>query len=188
MIAARKIQVENRANLIWIVDLDAHKGCGTAELIQFARTKGALGHTAAQDILNLSIHMAKGWPLDEETLSTAKPDRAPRIKADVEIPIDRGEEAAYIPALKNGLTLLEKHSGHTKPDLVIVVDGADPYEYDGLPSSDSLKLSLDQCIERDTCVYTYLQERCFPSAWIMAGGYGERAWEPVAHFLRTLQM
>jgi len=69
------------------------------------------------------------------------------------------------------------------PDLILVVDGADPYEHDGLPSSGLLKLSLEQCLERDNFVYHYATERNIPSAWILAGGYGERAWEPPAVFL-----
>lgn len=69
-----------------------------------------------------------------------------------------------------------------KPDLSIVVDGSDPYEHDELLSSSLLRLSLEQCVERDMYVYRYLQERKIPSAWIQAGGYGERAWEPHAYF------
>jgi acetoin utilization deacetylase AcuC-like enzyme len=78
-------------------------------------------------------------------------------------------------------------SGSQKPDLAIVVDGADPYEHDGLPSSAPLKLTLDQCVARDWLTYAFLRERSVPSAWIMAGGYGERAWEPTASFLNALK-
>ncbi|MDR3341625.1 MAG: histone deacetylase [Treponema sp.] len=198
MIAARKLHAENRVNLIWVVDVDAHKGCGTAELVCFAREKGDLGvhtndptggtagHVKSRDILNLSIHMARGWPLDAETLSTAQPGRAPRVPGDVEIPIEQGAEADYISGLARGLHRLEALSGGVKPDLVLVVDGADPYEHDGLLSSGLLKLTLEQCVQRDRLIYDYLQERNIPSAWIMAGGYGERAWEPGAHFLGIL--
>jgi acetoin utilization deacetylase AcuC-like enzyme len=72
------------------------------------------------------------------------------------------------------------------PDLAIVVDGADPYEKDELPSTSDLQLSLDTCVERDLLVYTFLRERHIPSAWLMAGGYGDRAWEPPASFLGAL--
>jgi acetoin utilization deacetylase AcuC-like enzyme len=186
MIAARKLQAEHRAALIWVVDVDAHKGCGTAELVQFARERGELGRKQGStilDILNLSVHMARGWPLDEDA---AQPGRAPCIPADVEIPIEAGTEASYIPKLAQGLQQLEGLSGGAKPDLVMVIDGADPYEHDGLPSSSLLKLSLEQCVQRGQLIYGYLRERNLPSVWIMAGGYGERAWEPVAYFLNTL--
>jgi acetoin utilization deacetylase AcuC-like enzyme len=188
MIAAGKIQAEKRAPLIWIIDVDAHKGCGTAELVHLARERGALGPSAEAprqgEIFNLSIHMARGWPLDEETLKAAVPGRAPLVPADVEIPIESGEEGRYIGELEKGLHRLEELSA--VPGLAIVVDGADPYEHDGLPSSGLLKLTLDQCVERDRLIFRFLAGRGIASAWIMAGGYGERAWEPAAHFLQTV--
>ena len=186
MIAARKLQDEGRARLIWVVDVDAHKGCGSAELAAFSRARGELG-TAGAEILTLSVHMAAGWPLDQETLKTALPGRAPGIPSDVEIPLAAGNEGAYLPELEQGLYRLEALSGGQKPDLAIVVDGADPYEHDGLPSSALLKLTLDQCVARDRWIYSFLRARSVPSAWIMAGGYGERAWEPPAFFLGSLQ-
>jgi acetoin utilization deacetylase AcuC-like enzyme len=187
-IAARRLQAEGLARLIWVVDVDAHKGCGTAELVSFARARGELGlQSAGAEILTLSVHMASGWPLDEETLQGALPGRAPLIPSDVEIPLAPGQEAAYLPALEQGLYALEERSGGLTPDLVIVVDGADPYEHDGLPSSAPLALTLDQCAARDWSIYTFLRTRSIPSAWIMAGGYGERAWEPAAFFLNSLR-
>jgi acetoin utilization deacetylase AcuC-like enzyme len=128
--------------------------------------------------------MARGWPLDEETLSGAVPGRAPLIPSDVEIPIEQGSEAGYVSRLEEGLRELEKLNA--KPDVAIVVDGADPYEHDGLPSSTLMRLSLEQCVARDMLIYNFLRERKIPSAWIMAGGYGERAWEPPHHFLKNL--
>ncbi|MDR2470863.1 MAG: histone deacetylase, partial [Treponema sp.] len=65
--------------------------------------------------------------------------------------------------------------------------GADPYEHDGLPSTAPLRLSLEQCVERDTLVYRYAADRNIPSAWVASGGYGERAWEPPGYFLRSIR-
>jgi acetoin utilization deacetylase AcuC-like enzyme len=195
VIAARKIQAEDRARRIWVVDVDAHKGDGTAELVSFARARGELdgagGNTGGCPvILTLSVHMASGWPLDAENLNAVKNTpaggggRAPLLPSDLDTGIEAGEEDTYIPRLDAGLRKLEELSG--RPDLVIVVDGADPYEHDGLPSSGLLRLSLDQCLERDRLIYAFLRDRNLPSAWIMAGGYGDRAWEPPAWFLREL--
>jgi len=181
--------------MIWIIDLDAHKGDGTAELVRFARERGELrvpGEKSAPAcnkpcILTLSIHMAKGWPLDEESLLTAEAGRAPLLPSDVDIGIGTGEEGDYTPRLAEGIRELERLSGETaapRPDFVLVVDGADVYEHDGLPSSSPLRLTLEQCLERDTWVYRYLKDRGIPSAWIQAGGYGSRAWEPPAYFLQ----
>ncbi|MDR1466594.1 MAG: histone deacetylase [Treponema sp.] len=184
VIAAQKILVETDSNLIWLIDVDAHKGCGSAELLQFARNAGKLNNK--KNILNLSIHMAYGWPLDPETIASTPFGRAPLIPCDVEIPIAENGEAEYLSELKKGVRKLEKLSDGRKPNLAIVVNGADPYEHDGLPSSRLLRLSLEQCVERDLFIYGYLKEREIPSAWLMAGGYGERAWEPVAHFLKAI--
>jgi acetoin utilization deacetylase AcuC-like enzyme len=231
-VAIRKIQAEGRSRLVWVIDLDAHKGDGTAELVRFARERGELAPrpaenpgaeadkaapagkprigapyagtahsdpprsgTASSDpprsgepgILTLSVHMAHGWPLDGESLAQAEKGRAPLVSSDIDIGVDRGEEARYVPRLAEGIAELEAMSGNEKPDLVLVVDGADPYEHDGLPSSALLKLSLEQCLERDNFVYRYVIDRNIPSAWIQAGGYGERAWEPSAHFLRGIR-
>jgi acetoin utilization deacetylase AcuC-like enzyme len=185
---------KNPVRLIWIIDLDAHKGDGTAELIRMVHEQGGAGagnrESCKPRILTLSIHMARGWPLDEETLTGAVPGRAPLAPSDVDIGIARGEEAEYIPRLKEGIGRLERISAERRgqnPDLILVVDGADPYEHDGLPSSALLKLTLNQCLRRDRLVYRYAVDRGIPSAWIQAGGYGERAWEPAGHFLRSLR-
>jgi acetoin utilization deacetylase AcuC-like enzyme len=195
IIAARKMQAEKRAKLVWIIDVDAHKGCGSAELVAFIR-KGANPHgfEDGAEIITLSAHMAQGWPLDDETLVAAKKrfdadfsKRAPFIAADVEIPVESGEEDRYTTLLAQGLQQCVALSGGRNADLAIVVDGADPYEHDGLESSNLLRLTLEQCVERDTCIYDFLQQRQIPSAWILAGGYGERAWEVPAAFLGLLE-
>jgi len=185
--AAFKLIAADKARLIWIIDMDAHKGDGTAELVQFAHVRQK---HAERGILTLSIHMARGWPLDKDNLALAEEGRAPLIPSDVDIGIESGGEAGYTPRLADGIKKLELLSGgsqlKSRPDFAIVVDGADPYEHDGLSSSGLLRLTLEQCIERDTYVYRYLKERKIPSAWIQSGGYGERAWEPSAHFLKSV--
>ena len=187
----------NSPLLMWIIDMDAHKGDGTAELIHFARQRGELSSLNYKNegkpcVLTLSIHMAQGWPLDKESLLTAKNDRAPLISSDIDIGIEAGEEKLYTSKLAESIKELEQLSskvfpGRKKPDFVLVVDGADTYEHDELPSTCLLKLSLEQCCERDNFVYRYLMDQEIPSAWIMAGGYGSRAFEPPAYFLRNLR-
>jgi acetoin utilization deacetylase AcuC-like enzyme len=131
--------------------------------------------------------MARGWPLDPESLAGAEQGRAPLIDSDIDIPIGEKEEALYIPRLLRGMEALEKRSAGRRPDMVFVVDGTDPYEKDGLPSSAPLALSLEQCIRRDRTIYDFLRKRQLSSAWILAGGYGEHAWEPTAHFLLSVK-
>ncbi len=88
--------------------------------------------------------------------------------------MDVGEEADYLPRLEEAL---EKLAMGPRPDLAYVLAGADPYEKDQLESTQKLKLTLEQMNARNTMIYEYLKERNIPQAWLMAGGYGEHAWE-----------
>jgi acetoin utilization deacetylase AcuC-like enzyme len=71
-----------------------------------------------------------------------------------------------------------------RPDFALVGCGADPYELDELPSTAGLRLTLEQLLERDQTVYTFLQMLAVPGAWVMAGGYGRNAWRVYTQFLQ----
>ena len=169
VIAIRKLQAENRVNTVWVIDVDAHKGDGTAALTRGDGT-----------ITTLSIHMGKGWPLDEEKYDDAGNLNPSFIDSDIDIPMARGEDHLYVARLQEGLNKLESFP---EPDLAVVVSGVDPFEKDELPSTSDLKLSLDQLKERDRLVYRFLKERGIPAAFLMAGGYGESSWKVYARFL-----
>ncbi|MDR0526663.1 MAG: hypothetical protein LBG79_02420 [Spirochaetaceae bacterium] len=189
MIAARKLQAQGRVHRIWIIDVDAHKACGTAELNFFIKNGSPCGFEEGAYIYTLCVHMAQGWPLDAKTLSSAKPGRAPLINCDVDIPVAEGEEPLYAKKLTAGLKLLEektKTETGAEAEFAFVVDGSDPYEHDELESSALLKLTLSQCVERDMIIYDFLRTRNIPCVWVLSGGYGKRAWEPPAHFLAEL--
>lgn len=169
VISARKLQAEEVIHKVWIIDVDVHKGDGTAVLTADDST-----------IMTLSIHMAHGWPLDglpKLPDGRANPCFTP---SDIDIPLDSGEEAQYVARLEQGLMQLQRLG---EPDLAIVVSGADPYEKDELPSTAKLKLSLDQMLDRDRLIYRFLQKLGIPSAYFMAGGYGDEVWEVYARFL-----
>jgi acetoin utilization deacetylase AcuC-like enzyme len=175
MIAVRDLQSRGKIKRVWIIDLDAHKGDGTAEI------------TINDDsVQTLSIHMQRGWPLDEPSL-----DDEGRLKkcfwpSTVDIPVPEGGEAHYLEALRLGLRQLELSSGGEIPDLTLVVDGSDPYEKDVLKSATLLKLTLEQCVGRSRMVYDWLQERDIPQAYVMAGGYGPENWRVHAGFLEPV--
>ena len=134
VITLRKMQNENLIKTAWVIDIDAHKGDGTAELT--ARD---------ESIVSMSIHMKEGWPLDSGSV----------------------RDPWFIPC-----------------NVVIVVDGADPYEHDELPSTDPLKLTAEQMLLRNKMVYDFLRERKIPQSYVMAGGYGKRSWEIYTQFLK----
>jgi acetoin utilization deacetylase AcuC-like enzyme len=169
VIALRKLQAEGRIKTAWVIDLDAHKGDGTAAM--------TLGDDT---IRTLSIHMARGWPLDAPEFDSAGNYNPSHTPSDIDIGIDSGEDRHYVPRLREGL---RKLSEYPKPDLVLVVDGSDPYEKDELPSTAGLALSLGSLLERDLLVYDFIENIGIPGAWIMAGGYGAHSWEVYVNFL-----
>jgi acetoin utilization deacetylase AcuC-like enzyme len=174
VIAARWVQKYLGAGNIWIIDIDAHKGDGTAELTHLDPS-----------LKTLSIHMKEGWPLDSEKFDQKGHLRPWFIESDVEIGIGKGEEKNYLNKLQKGLMQLEMISSG-KPDLAIVVQGADPYEKDELPSSSLLNLTLEQMLERDLMVYEFLKTRHVPQAYVMGGGYGKYAFEPYCEFVKRI--
>jgi len=169
VIAIRKLQAEGLIRTAWIIDIDAHKGDGTAALTQGDET-----------ITTLSIHMANGWPLDGEKYDPDGKFNSSFTPSNIDIPMAKGEDHLYIPRLQAGLERLDRWA---PPDLAVVVSGADPYIKDELPSTGNLKLSLPQLKERDLLTYNFLKERDIPRAYLMAGGYGESSWEVYAQFL-----
>jgi acetoin utilization deacetylase AcuC-like enzyme len=169
VVALRKLQAEGRIRSAWVIDTDAHKGDGTAAL------------TAGDDsIRTLSIHMARGWPLDEPATDAQGQVKPSFVPSDIDIPIAPGEEAVYVERLKEGLAQLERFP---RPGLAVVVYGADPYEKDALASTQQLKLNREQLMQRDRSVYDFLDRAKIPMAYLMAGGYGPHAWEVYTQFL-----
>ena len=166
VITLRKLQAEKLIKTAWVIDVDAHKGDGTAELT-----------FNDPSIVTMSIHMLEGWPLDSG--ATTDPWFIP---SNVDVGIDVGEEGQYLEYLKASLNKLDQN--YPRPDLVIVVNGADPYEHDELPSTNPLKLTQEQLLARDKMVYEFLLERKIPQSYAMAGGYGKRSWEIYTQFLK----
>ncbi len=177
VVALRAARAQGKAQRFWIVDTDAHRGDGTAALC-----------LEDSDAATLSIHMAQGWPLDGAFFEKDGRLHHARIPSDLDIPIPEGGEPYYVPALARGLDMLEALTraawNGAGPDAAIVVAGGDPYEHDELPSAAPLRLTLEQLRKRDILVHSFLAQRSIPQAWIMAGGYGARAHEPVTQFLR----
>ncbi|MEI8095285.1 MAG: histone deacetylase [Spirochaetales bacterium] len=175
VIAARKLQAEHAVQDVWIIDIDAHKGDGTASLTQGDDT-----------LLTLSLHMADSWPLDEPTRLERGESNPSLILSDVDIGMRKGEDDRYLYRLEAGLEELERLALERRgrlPDLALVVDGSDPYEKDELPSTADLQLTLPQMLQRDLMVDTFLTRRGIPAAWVNAGGYGDSVWEVYAQFL-----
>lgn len=166
VITLKKMEAEGLIQKAWIVDVDVHKGDGAAEMLKNDK-----------NIKTLSIHMKEGWPLNSGSV------RDPWfIPCSVDIGIDVGEEDQYLARLDEGLKEMEERFG--KPDIVLVVNGADPYEHDELQSSTFINLTLEQMFERDKMIFDFFQSRNIPQSFVMAGGYGQRSWEVYFQFLK----
>jgi len=191
VVAIKKLQNLGKISHAWIVDIDAHKGDGTAALTVNDPT-----------ISTLSIHMAKGWPLDLTPQEAAKlPGRSELsfVPSTLDIPVDESEQDRYVELLDKGLhRLWEAREGHgsgliadsegnsrkvVSPDLVFVVMGSDPFAEDELPSAKLLHLTREQMHQRDVLVHSFFRERELPVAYNMAGNYGENGWKIYSDFL-----
>ncbi len=149
VIAARVMQADSARSgvrQIWVIDVDVHKGDGTAELVEDDPT-----------ITTLSIHMGHGWPLDGEEYGPDGQRNRSFIPSDIDVPVFENEEAQYNRLLRAGLEKLSEE--YPRADLAIIVCGADPYEKDELPSSSLIRLSKQQLLERDLMVYRFLAAR-----------------------------
>lgn len=163
IVSARKLQKEEAVGKIGIIDLDCHKGDGTAEITR-----------NDDSIATFSIHMAKGWPLD------GNPSGPSFIPSTIDVPVNLEDD--YLLLLKNGINrFLEDEF-----DICFVVHGVDVWEHDALESSKQIMLTKDQILERDLFVYQSLKERKIPQAWCLGGGYGPGVSQLYIQFLKTV--
>ena len=172
VIALRMLQRDGALKSAWIIDVDCHKGDGTACLTEGDET-----------IRTLSIHMARGWPLDGPPYLPDGSINPPYTPSDIDIPIEAHQAPHYNRRLREGLDQL---AGYPTPDLALVLSGVDPWEHDELPSTSVLKLTAEQLRERDNLVYDFLKQRGLAHAYLTAGGYGARAWQLYIPLLRRM--
>ena len=142
VIAARAVQALGIAKQILIVDLDVHQGNGTAAL-------------CADDtsVTTFSMHCAKNYPAVKE-----------QSDFDVHLP-EKTEDADYLQILR---TELPEIIAKSRPDAVIYLAGADPFEGDRLGL---LKLTKAGLRARDEAVLGICLAQELPLAISMAGGY-----------------
>ena len=174
MIAIRKLQADKRIKTAWVIDVDAHKGDGTAALT-----------ADVPSIVTFSIHMGRGWPLDGPYGTPYGELNPSFIPSDIDIWFFVGEDHLYLVKLEEGLREL---AARPRPDIAVIVSGADPYKMDELPSTADLRLTIEQIFARDWTVYQFLKQRMIPRAYLMAGGYGEHSWEVYTRFLQWALM
>lgn len=141
-VAANYLLYRKKASKIIIIDLDVHQGNGTAKLFE---------NNAS--VFTFSMHGAHNYPFHKE-------------KSDLDIPLKDGTSGKeYLQLLYNTLPELIRK---VKPDFAFYLSGVDILETDKFGK---LKLSLDECKQRDHFVFMELQKNNIPVTVAMGGGY-----------------
>lgn len=162
VIAIRKLQAQEKVGRALVIDMDAHKGDGTAQIL-----------VDDDSIDCISIHMKHGWPLDNPDKSNSS-----FIPSSLDIAVESEDD--YLKKLSEIEGFIEEDY-----DLCIVVHGADVYEKDILESAKGIQLSLQECLKRDLYTFNLLKERNIPQAWVMAGGYGDEVYKVFLQFIES---
>lgn len=152
-VAVRTLQEEKLVKKVLIVDLDFHQGNGTSHIFQ-----------RDDDVFTLDLHSKEGWPFQKE-------------RSTLDVPIARGDASLYLDKLS---AALDKALKKFKPELVILVQGSDAYEFGMLSHGEGFSLPLAAMKARDELVIDTFASRNIPLTLVFAGGYGDKAWE--AHY------
>jgi len=121
---------------VLVVDTDVHQGDGTADLLA--------GHPR---VVTLSLHGAANYPFD-------------RVPSDIDVELPRGTgDDAYLEALEDAL---DQALERARPQLVIYLAGADPWEGDslgtlaltkpGLAARDALVVQATEAVDASLCL------------------------------------
>ena len=158
-VAARKVVADKLADRVMVVDCDLHQGNGTAAALA--------GH---KEIFTLSIHQMDIYP-SEKPLST------------VDIGLWAGDgDTKYLAELGARIPKIYKDF---RPNLVLYLAGADPYEKDQLGGLALTKAGLK---ERDKLVIESARRLGIAVAVVLAGGYALDIKDTVDIHLNTVRI
>lgn len=157
-LAIEGLRAERGLGRVLIVDVDVHQGNGTASI--FADDANTFTY---------SIHQERNYPFYKEASD-----------------LDRGladgvGDRDYMHALTADLDAVD---ARFDPQLVLVVAGVDPYEFDQLGGLRLTPLGLEQ---RDEAVFQRYLRRGLPLAIVLAGGYARTAEETSRLHLGTVR-
>jgi len=141
-VAVKKLKAERRIKKALIIDCDLHQGNGTAFIFR-----------GDKSVFTFSMHQEQNYPF-------YKP------QSDMDIGLrDRVKDFEYLEHLENHVP---KIISDFRPQLIIYVAGADPYENDQIGN---LSLTIDGLRKRDLFVYGQARNYGIPVAAVLAGGY-----------------
>lgn len=159
-IAARAMQAERGIRRVAIVDTDVHQGNGTASIF-----------AGDNDVFTLSIHEERLYPWPKVDHSDL----------DMNLPAMCGQ-SFYLDELARGL---DQAIDGFRPELLIFVTGADPFENDQLGN---LGLTWETMRRRDQLVIEACTSRSIPFATVVAGGYSRDVNDTVGIHAQTVEV
>lgn len=141
-VAANHLLHHQKVSKILIIDLDVHQGNGTAKLFE-----------ENSSVFTFSMHGAHNYPFHKE-------------KSDLDIPLADGTTGTtYLRLLQETLPELIET---VKPDFAFYLSGVDILDTDKFGK---LKVSLNECKQRDEFVFNTLRKNNIPVTVAMGGGY-----------------
>lgn len=157
-IAAHYLWDKLKINKILIIDLDVHQGNGTAEIFQ-----------CNKNIFTFSMHGQNNFPFKKEIsdLDIGLPDNT------------TGDD--YLRILNENLDHLFQTE---KADFVFYQSGVDVLQTDKMGK---LKLTFDECRERDRAVFKACKKANIPVQVSMGGGYSKRISDIVNAHCQTFK-
>jgi acetoin utilization deacetylase AcuC-like enzyme len=156
-VAVRRLQKDGVIKRAMVVDCDVHHGNGTAGIF-----------AGDASVFTLSIHQFNNYPTEK-----------PPSSLDIHLADGIGD-AEYLHRLGNGYRAA---LAMFKPELVMYVAGADPYQEDQLGG---LSLTFDGLMERDRLVIWTALTHHVPVAIVLAGGYALNVEDTITIHANTL--
>lgn len=157
-VAVRDLQAAGRIRRAAILDLDVHQGNGTAEIFSGDET-----------VFTLSVHGGRNFPLR-------------KVASSLDIPLEDGTaDELFLDAVDRGCREAIERG---RPDMLLYIAGADPYQGDRLGR---LGVSAAGLRERDTIVLDTAAHAGLPLAIVLGGGYCPVIIETVAIHAATMR-
>jgi len=156
-VAIRVLQKYRGIRRAAIVDCDVHHGNGTSMIFE-----------RDPEVFTFSIHQQLNYPYFK-----------PRSNLDIGLEDGAGDEQ-YLDALAGALPRVLGR----RPELIVYLAGADPYEGDRLGG---LKLTKAGLVARDRLVIDAAQDAGVPLATVLAGGYAADVMDTVDIHTATIE-
>jgi len=158
-VAIRRLQRDQAIHRALVVDCDVHHGNGTAAIFAGDET-----------VFTLSIHQYHNYPQEK-----------PPSNVDIHLE-DGAGDAEYLERLG---AAVEPALESFRPDLVLYIAGADPYEQDQLGG---LNLTMPGLKRRDYLVIESALRHGAPVAVVLAGGYAMDVRDTVTIHCNTVEV